>query len=843
MGKSSRFLNISSDYNPFEKHIVKFNTTNEHHYNHNKQYHAVIQLKDEKDLAVTSYDYCQDLFSGLFCLLLLNPEDKIFKNKTGKDNLYFFLQIFLHFRFSPTQKEYSPKALSKMKSYANKLLIERENIFADNQQTINTHALEKIFVRLSLEFSILPENIRKDTIHYILSNLNVNPNTESKISQLKNKIFYYHTKKIEAEKNKRFNRFLKNYNNQNELNELENIQLFDGLFSITNNSVEICKNLDNFKNALNDLYKKYTKTQNTSNEIKEEKEAIKGQSLLEIIRKKIADGFINASDLKKLENAYKNETDPNKKNKKLVNFLYRAILKEEESKLDDDFWRRMLFHFLTTSAIALKMGGTLLLDSAFFFGVALIFGGFNINFLKGSSLSIAISFGIAAMALIMCYGAGLATWVSRVDKIRKKIRSLEYFSIQPIKSEFSEEEQHAKLKKTIKGVLLYFIAPIAALASGLPAFYGVLKTVSKLGNACNSYISESQTWLISIGFALAIGSAISFFCFYTFKMDKSIDTFFKKWEKEDKAFFLVAAAFTLILGMIYFFAIKGALSELSTFILKYKFTILKINNHLKITNDVISNLFQSHLFFGLLFGSLMLINLFTVIDYTSRLLKPSEPIVKKNKDNKSINISLNYEKETHKQENKQIFAKARYDLEKRPIFKLSIAIIDIAAFSCFGGAMCSNNILGSWNCAHFEKGKLVYNHGSFGSEIMMCASSIAVIMIIAALWHYRKSLQMTKSSAIISTIGFLLLLAVFFACPSSSSIFFAAIVILANIFVSLAFTHFVNTFLLETKINDADIIENPENLTDIEIGVFNKKTNLSSTRTISELVTIKNTLY
>jgi len=815
--------------NQENNYLVKFNSNNKSDDKPNSR-------EDEKKLAAKSYNYCQDLFSGLLAFLLLNPKKEIFKNTESENDLYFFIRVFLHFRFSPikfspNEENYSPKNLKKMESYGNKILSEREDVF-DNEEKINKNAFGELFDRLTLTFSILPENIRQACIDYILTNLknrsedieNGSKNLGSVI-QLENEIFSYHSEEIKKENNQRVNKFKKNFKDAYDALKGKG-GIFEGLFKIENFNQNYSVTLTNargkFENAINSFYEKYEKrfkrqlnkgelknSNAAENEKKPEKK--EPETLLDKIREKIENGLINASDLKKVAFSYQNETDKNKKNKILANFLNRASLDEAENRLEEDCWRRILFHSLAISAVGLKMGGALLLDSAFFFGVAFIFGGFNINFLQGPLSSIVASFSIAALALVIWYGAGLATWYSRVDKIRRTIKSARCFSIPTYKPEAGKKDIHSKFKKAMKFGLLYFVAPIAAVASGLPAFYGALKTVDKLSEAFGSHVSESQTWLISIGSALAIGSAISFFCFYTFKMNKSVDTIFEKWQDEDKSFFLVALAFTLILGMIYFFAIKRALSELSTFAF----------DHIKLGHHIFSKILSSPVFFGVLFSSLMLINFFTVIDYTARLLKPSEPIIDPESDDKTT-LNLTYHGDIGKQENKQLFAKAKYDLEKKPIFKLSIAIIDVVAFSCLGGAMCSNNILGSWNCAHFDEGKLVYNHGALGSKIMMGISSIVVMIIIGVLWRCRKSRGMEKSTAVLASIGFLLLLGAFIVCPSTSSIFFAAIVILANIFVSLAFTHFVNTFLLSTKIEDDQIEREPKKLSSIKLGVFHK---------------------
>jgi hypothetical protein len=203
----------------------------------------------------------------------------------------------------------------------------------------------------------------------------------------------------------------------------------------------------------------------------------------------------------------------------------------------------------------------------------------------------------------------------------------------------------------------------------------------------------------------------------------------------------------------------------------------------------------------ILFGSLMIINFFSAMDKTARLVKPATPAVIK-KDG-ALHIPLHsLSSDAAKQENKQLYAKAKYDLSRRRIFKLSIAIIDVTAFSVFGGAKASNNVLEHWNCAHFEKGKLFYNTHTRGTDILMAISLFVLVVGLILTYQSHKNHKLSTHKAIGFSIGLFILIIAVMVCPSLSSLYFMGTVIAANIFVSLAFTHFANTFLIGSKVED-----------------------------------------
>jgi hypothetical protein len=801
MNTASRSLTITNiNSNQPNDILIEFNATGDQKSDHDllesdKSLQKAHPSVDEtKKLADISVDYCQDVFACLVCVLLLNIGANVFKdeNALAPDELSFILGTLWHHLNSPTKQTYSRKEQKSIQSYRNKTLNAQQRIF--QKDTLDFDAFGNIFDRLCLDFSILAGNVKKSATKFILEQINANsPN--SKTNQLLNDIYTYHNSNETSHKKARIDTFNTNIRT---LLPNDSTNLFDNLFLKNNsensqdNGYIVNQNLEAYQlsSTLDEVLIKYNKKNSSK---------INQQTMLGKIKDKINNGLINAAALAKAVKAFglANESE---QREILHKFLSKALLEKGESELIDSCWVKPLLFVLVIGSVTLKMTATLLLDSAFFFGVALTFAGFSISFVNTSKTSLAISITLGVITLAIWYGAGFATWFSRVDKIRKKISSS--FSIEEHEPEKvdGKKTSHPKTRKNMKLFLLFIVAPIAAVASGLPAFYGVLKTVSKLGSAFGCSISESQTWLISIGLALAVGSAISFFCFYTFKLNSSVDKIIEKWQNKDNSFFFITICFTFILGVVYFFAIKGALSELADFFLSHHFNALKLNN------QMFASVCQSQLFFAALFGSLMLINFFSVIDYTARLIKPSQPPLTQTKNKVVIPLDTKSDK-IEDQENKQILAKARHDLGTYTKFKLSIAIIDVAAFSVFGGIKASNGVLENWNCAHFEEGKLIYNDGTLGSNAVLIGSCSVLLIAIAGIWRYRKTLRMSYSTAALSSAGLLFLTGTFIFYPSSTSLFFALIVIAANIFVSLAFTHFVNTFLLGVDVKDEAIKE------------------------------------
>jgi len=779
----------------------------------------VSENKNKKNLIATneslkdiSLDCCQHLFACLVCFLLINPNSKdLFKQQNegsvkrqsedvrlDQQGLKFFLQMFLHFRYTPTKKDSSVRNVNKKNAYIQKIIQAQKDIIDNkNHKVLNAKEFETVFKQLCLDFFVLPDNLRKSAIEFILESLKDNQQQLSPLANLLNDVLLIHDAEKKQKNDQRFNSFKKNFakiykdNHQPEtLFGLFTAELTqDGRYSV------LAHGKGKFEKELNFVLEKYNGRKENS------KRKINGiDALLNRIKEKLNAGRINAVALSKIVNNFNKENPDGVREDILIAFLNKAFLESEQSKLDDSCELRILFYLCVAVSIFLKISGTLLLNSAFLFGLAAAFKGFDINFVGGSSTSIEISIALGALTLVIWYGAALATWFSRVAKIKKTIRKA-WFSDEAFEPESLEDLKHPTLRKNMKMGLLYFVAPIAAVASGLPAFYGSLKTVNTLGNAFGCQISESQIWLISVGMALAFGSGVSFFCFYTFKLSKSVDNIIEKWGKKDKSFFFITACFTLILGVVYFFAIRGALSELAAFALSHDF------NFFILKHQTVAHILESPIFFGILFGSLMLINFFSVLDYTARLLKPSQSLIQQHDDSGLLEIDLDpFSTDSEKQANDQICAKALYNLERRKKFKLSIAIIDVFAFSVFGGIMSSNKVLSNWYCAHFEGGNVIYNPNSLGSNIMMMASCAVSILALAALWNYQKMLGMKTRTATIVSVGLFALVLLFLFCPWTTSIFFTLTVVAANIFVSLAFTHFINTFLLGTKIPDNLIV-------------------------------------